>query len=204
MTPTEGDDEPGLPMQESKKEEEKRKIKHPRKPPTPAPRPKISLVPFYHSSDIKITEDLKQGHFGDVRRGWLSTGGTRVDVAIKSLKTPNSDTLRREAEIIILLHHDNILELLGVVVDTDTHQPVSIIFPFMANGDLLEYLVMRKDRLSLIQLLKFFNRCIFWNGIFGIKKYCSQRLSCKKLFSRRRLSGKSWRFWPIAHDRGRK
>lgn len=154
MTPPEGDGEPELPMQESKKEE-KRRRKHSCKLPTPAPRPKISLVPFYHPSDIKIKEDLNQGHFGEVRRGWLSTGGTSVDVAIKSLKTPNSDTLRREAEIIISLHHDNVLELLGIVIDTDTHQSVSVIFPFMANGELLEYLVMKKDRISLIQLLKF-------------------------------------------------
>lgn len=128
MTPKDGDGEPGLPIQEKKKKENKRKRKHPCEPPIPAARPKISLVPFYDSSDIKITGDLEQGHFGNVSCGWLPTGGTRVDVAIKSLKQINSDILRRETKIIILLHHDNVLELLGIAIDTDTHQSVSVIF----------------------------------------------------------------------------
>lgn len=122
------------------------------------PRPKMSFVPFYDASDLIITEDLKQGYFGDVRRGHLSKNSTRIDVAIKSLKQPDPKTLIKEAEIIISLDHPNVLDLLGIVIDKISHQPVSLLFPFMVNGDLLEYLVMRKnspERPDMKQLLRF-------------------------------------------------
>lgn len=122
------------------------------------PRPKMSFVPFYDTSDLIITEDLKQGHFGDVKRGWLSTNSTRIDVAIKSLKQPDPKTLIKEAEIIISLNHPNVLDLLGIVIDRISHQPISLLFPFMVNGDLLEYLVMRKNspqKPNMEQLLRF-------------------------------------------------
>ena len=122
------------------------------------PRPKMSFVPFYDTSDLTITEDLKQGHFGDVRRGCLSTNSTGIDVAIKSLKQPDPKALIKEAEIIISLDHPNVLDLLGIVIDKISHQPVSLLFPFMVNGDLLEYLVIRKnspERPDMKQLLRF-------------------------------------------------
>ena len=96
---------------------------------------------------------MSEGHFGEVRRGWLNTDGERIDVAIKTLKQPDSKVLRKEANIIVMLDHPNILKLVGIV--TDSQQPIALLFPFMENGDLYAYVVNHKDRISLNRLLNF-------------------------------------------------
>ena len=121
-------------------------------------RPSISYVPFYDSTNIIWIEDLKQGHFGDVKRGCLKTACKTFDVAIKSLKQPDPEKLKREAEVIIALDHPNILELVGVLIDKDSQLPISLLFPFLENGDLHDYLVANKGttkRPDLKQLLNF-------------------------------------------------
>lgn len=115
-------------------------------------------VPSFYESNLTEVQDLNQGYFGDVKRGKLVKDSKNIEVAIKSLKRPDPDTLKAELSIIISLDHPNILELIGVVVDKTSQQPVSLLFPFVKNGDLLEYLKSKEkshDRPNLKQLLNF-------------------------------------------------
>lgn len=115
-----------------------------------------SVLPSFCESNLIEVQDLKQGYFGDVKRGKLVKDSKNIEVAIKSLKQPDPDSLKREANMIVSLDHPNILELIGIVVDRTTKQPVSLLFPFIENGDLLEYLKSKKkshDRPNLKQLL---------------------------------------------------
>ena len=54
-------------------------------------------IPYIRSGSIEIISNLGGGHFGDVKRGWLKDiAGQRTDVAIKSLKKPDTTALKRE------------------------------------------------------------------------------------------------------------
>lgn len=80
---------------------------------------------------------------GKVYKGQLvPTGGDKTFVAVKALKENASyktqQDFRREIELISDLKHENIVCILGVVLNKE---PFCMLFEYMSNGDLHEFLI---------------------------------------------------------------
>jgi len=105
---------------------------------------KASKTTEYSLSNIKFIEELGEGAFGKVYKGELiiSPGNVNIPVAIKTLKEDANLKTRtdfqREARLMSELQHPNIVCLLGVCFK---EEPISMLFEFMSEGDLHEYLV---------------------------------------------------------------
>ena len=91
--------------------------------------------------------ELGEGVYGRVYLGLcknLTSANDITTVAIKTLKQVNDedgvDVLQRivrEAELLSNLHHRNIVTFFGISADD---QPRMMVFEYMANGDLNNYL----------------------------------------------------------------
>lgn len=97
----------------------------------------------YSRSSIHFMAELGEGAFGKVWRGELvMSQGAVVPVAIKTLKREANHKTRadfqREADLMTDLQHPNIVCLLGVCF---MDEPLSMMFEFMSEGDLHEYLI---------------------------------------------------------------
>lgn len=103
----------------------------------------------FNLSSIRFIEELGEGAFGKVYRGELLMADTNsvVPVAIKTLKEDaNSKTkidFKREAELMTDLQHPNIVCLIGVCF---REEPMCMLFEFMSEGDLHEYLLSHSPR----------------------------------------------------------
>lgn len=100
-------------------------------------------VKQYLLRDVRFVEELGEGAFGKVYKGELTqTTGERIYVAVKALKENASAKtqadFRREIELISDLKHDNIVCILGVVLK---EEPLCIMFEYMSEGDLHEFLI---------------------------------------------------------------
>lgn len=92
---------------------------------------------------VRFVEELGEGAFGKVYKGELTqANGERIYVAVKALKENASAKtqadFRREIDLISDLKHDNIVCILGVVLK---EEPLCMLFEYMAQGDLHEYLI---------------------------------------------------------------
>lgn len=91
-------------------------------------------------------EELGECAFGKIYKGHLYLPGMDHAqlVAIKTLKDCNNPQqwaeFQQEASLMAELHHPNIVCLLGVVTQ---EQPVCMLFEYMNQGDLHEFLIMR-------------------------------------------------------------
>ncbi|RXM31442.1 hypothetical protein EOD39_7019 [Acipenser ruthenus] len=91
-------------------------------------------------------EELGDCAFGKIYKGHLYLPGMDHAqlVAIKTLKDYSSPQLwgefQQEASLMSELHHHNIVCLLGVVTQ---EQPICMLFEFLNQGDLHEFLIMR-------------------------------------------------------------
>ena len=98
----------------------------------------------YPFSNIKFIEELGEGAFGKVYRGELLvlTGNVIIPVAIKTLKEnanfKTRNDFQKEALLMSKLQHPNIVCLFGVCFK---EEPMSMLFEFMAEGDLHKYLI---------------------------------------------------------------
>ncbi|XP_037894224.1 tyrosine-protein kinase transmembrane receptor Ror [Glossina fuscipes] len=106
-------------------------------------RSSLLRVPHYTLDDVEFVEELGEGAFGKVYKGQLvSAGGDKTFVAVKALKENASyktqQDFRREIELISDLKHDNIVCILGVVLNKE---PFCMLFEYMSNGDLHEFLI---------------------------------------------------------------
>ena len=102
--------------------------------------------------DIKIESVIGGGEFGDVCKGKLKVGSHQwTTVAIKTLKVHTNEKSRcdflTEASIMAQFHHENIINLEGVV--TQSH-PYMIITEYMDNGSLDQLLKVIKYKFYLI------------------------------------------------------
>lgn len=93
--------------------------------------------------DVEFLEELGEGAFGKVYKGQLlQPNKTTITVAIKALKENASvktqQDFKREIELISDLKHQNIVCILGVVLNKE---PYCMLFEYMANGDLHEFLI---------------------------------------------------------------
>ncbi|XP_073824727.1 tyrosine-protein kinase transmembrane receptor Ror isoform X2 [Musca autumnalis] len=121
-----------------------------------AERGPLLKIPHYSLHDVEFVEELGEGAFGKVYKGQLTTlGGEKTFVAIKALKEDASyktqQDFKREIELISDLKHDNIVCILGVVLNKE---PFCMLFEYMSNGDLHEFLISNspQENKSLTQL----------------------------------------------------
>ncbi|XP_049824596.1 tyrosine-protein kinase transmembrane receptor Ror-like isoform X2 [Aethina tumida] len=102
----------------------------------------LQTVPQYTYKEVRFLEELGEGAFGKVYKGELKTKNSKTFVAVKSLKENASAKtqadFQREIELISELKHSNIICLLGVVMK---QEPMCMLFEFMSEGDLHEYLI---------------------------------------------------------------
>lgn len=115
-------------------------------------------IPVYDLNAINFIELLGEGTFGQVFKGEVRSLEThdRIYVAIKTLKESASEKQRldfkHEIELISDLKHKNIVNILGIGVDLKTNSPILMLFEYMRNGDLHEYLIKLKSKGELTQL----------------------------------------------------
>ena len=91
--------------------------------------------------DITYLEKLGNGEFGD---GMLATYKDQK-VAIKTMKefqTRRTTQFIAEAALMTYLHHDNLVCLLGIVMDHE-QRSMKIVLEIMSKGSLLEYLRLK-------------------------------------------------------------
>ncbi|KAI1280319.1 Tyrosine-protein kinase transmembrane receptor Ror [Halotydeus destructor] len=105
----------------------------------------------YTMSSIRFIEELGEGAFGKVYRGELvMPQGAILPIAIKTLKedatSKTKGDFQREADLMADLQHPNIVCLLGVCFRED---PMSMLFEFMSEGDLHEYLQGHSPRTDI-------------------------------------------------------
>ncbi|XP_078525325.1 inactive tyrosine-protein kinase transmembrane receptor ROR1 [Lissotriton helveticus] len=97
-------------------------------------------------SAVRFMEELGECAFGKIYKGHLYLPGMDHAqlVAIKTLKDFNNHQqwaeFQQEASLMAELHQPNIVCLLGVVTQ---EQPVCMLFEYMNQGDLHEFLIMR-------------------------------------------------------------
>ncbi|XP_044530706.1 inactive tyrosine-protein kinase transmembrane receptor ROR1 [Gracilinanus agilis] len=97
-------------------------------------------------SAVRFMEELGECAFGKIYKGHLYLPGMDHAqlVAVKTLKDFNNPQqwaeFQQEASLMAELHHPNIVCLLGVVTQ---EQPVCMLFEYMNQGDLHEFLIMR-------------------------------------------------------------
>ncbi|KAG8132499.1 hypothetical protein E2320_010352, partial [Naja naja] len=107
------------------------------------PKSKAKELPL---SAVRFMEELGECAFGKIYKGHLYLPGMDHAqlVAIKTLKDCNNPQqwaeFQQEASLMAELHHPNIVCLLGIVTQ---EQPVCMLFEYMNQGDLHEFLIMR-------------------------------------------------------------
>ena len=104
-------------------------------------------------NEVKIKERIGKGEFGDVMLGEYK--GQKV--AIKSTKdvkkmTRNAQRFLAEATVMTSLHHANLVNLIGLILDELSYK---IVTEYLSKGSLLEYLksggrqyVTKKDQVK--------------------------------------------------------
>lgn len=95
--------------------------------------------------NIRFIQELGEGAFGKVYKGeliGLFSENSVTKVAIKTLKENASpkvqNDFRREVDLMSEMRHSNIVCLLGVCMK---QEPMSMLFEYMSQGDLHEYLI---------------------------------------------------------------
>uniref|UniRef100_A0A8C9ZI96 Tyrosine-protein kinase n=1 Tax=Sander lucioperca TaxID=283035 RepID=A0A8C9ZI96_SANLU len=96
-----------------------------------------------HPEDLTLGQELGSGQFGLVLEGrWR---GKRVAVKMIREECMSDEEFKEEARVMMRLSHCKLVQLYGV----RTHcSPMCLVFEFMENGCLSDYLRARKGRLS--------------------------------------------------------
>lgn len=94
-------------------------------------------------SDIDLEDEIGEGAFGVVYKGIVRRSNRCELVAVKTIRNCGSETdlinFLRESALMRDFNHPNVLGLCGVCLDTPKKEPL-IVLPYMANGDLRDYL----------------------------------------------------------------
>jgi len=168
-------------------------------------------TPILDSMDTSLAEGLSEcyierervivgdvitcGNFGEVYKGKLrQRDDTMVNVAIKSLKTlTDADDIQkflREGVMMRGLDHPNVLQLLGVCVDTGVEHGQSsplIILPYMKYGDLRTFLRDGNNVLTVLRLLRFCGDVANGMAYLAEKKFVHRDLAARNC-----MVSKSW------------
>uniref|UniRef100_A0A4W5PGB1 Tyrosine-protein kinase receptor n=1 Tax=Hucho hucho TaxID=62062 RepID=A0A4W5PGB1_9TELE len=104
---------------------------------------KDMCVQHIKRQDVVLKWELGEGAFGKVYLAEcanLSPDSDKMLVAIKTLKDANESTrqdFQREAELLTVLQHQNIVRFYGVCTDGE---PLAMVFEYMRHGDLNRFL----------------------------------------------------------------
>ena len=112
------------------------------------------------TKQIKYISQLGQGNFGIVFKGRafnITSDQEEMDVAVKTLKEETSSEIIQdfidEAKLLFTFDHPNILTIYGVCM---TEMPYQMVFEYMDEGDLTQFLRMRASSTQR-RLLNAFN-----------------------------------------------
>jgi len=106
--------------------------------------------------DIQLGDKIGKGEFGDVREGNYRGKKVAVKELIKDTSLATQKFLT-EAKVMTSLQHDNLVRLLGLVIEEGkgARSKIFLVTEFMGKGSLLEYLrsrgrqyVTRKDQIG--------------------------------------------------------
>ncbi|XP_051716639.1 tyrosine-protein kinase ITK/TSK [Ctenopharyngodon idella] len=102
-----------------------------------------------HPDELILSEELGSGQFGLV---WKGSWHDR-QVAVKSVREGfmSEEEFKEEAQVMMKLSHDKLVQLYGVVTQ---RSPIYLIFEFMENGCLTDFLRAKKGSLSQETLLE--------------------------------------------------
>eukprot|EP00095_Tigriopus_kingsejongensis_P007587 maker-scaffold506_size152672-snap-gene-0.27 protein:Tk07587 transcript:maker-scaffold506_size152672-snap-gene-0.27-mRNA-1 annotation:"tyrosine-protein kinase csk isoform x5" len=103
--------------------------------------------------DIEVSEKIGKGEFSDVMLG-IYRGQKIAIKSMKGIHTKNAQRFLAEASVMTDLVHDNLVNLLGIIID-EPNKSYRIVTEYMSKGSLLEYLrsrgrqyVTRKDQIK--------------------------------------------------------
>uniref|UniRef100_A0A669D845 non-specific protein-tyrosine kinase n=1 Tax=Oreochromis niloticus TaxID=8128 RepID=A0A669D845_ORENI len=105
-------------------------------------------------NDIVLGRILGEGFFGEVYDGVYKKNGERVNVAVKTCKDCSPDVMEKfmsEAVIMKNLDHPHIVRLIGIIEEN----PVWIVMELYKYGELGNYLVQNKEKLTNTTLVLF-------------------------------------------------
>lgn len=118
-------------------------------------RPKSVVKYGIDRNDIVLGRILGEGFFGEVYDGvYKKANGERVNVAVKTCKDCSPDVMEKfmsEAVIMKNLDHPHIVRLIGIIEDN----PVWIVMELYKYGELGNYLVQNKEKLTNTTLVLF-------------------------------------------------
>ncbi|XP_069777630.1 tyrosine-protein kinase SRK2-like isoform X2 [Narcine bancroftii] len=99
--------------------------------------------------EFTLVKRIGIGNYGEV---WKATWNNNVPVAIKMLKSDDTDpkNFLKEAQIMKSFQHRNLVTLYAVCTRTN---PLFIVTELMKHGDLLNYLRKNEDCLTTVQLI---------------------------------------------------
>eukprot|EP00911_Craspedida_sp_UC1_P001744 UC1_evm1s1330 len=102
-------------------------------------------------SDVTLQGTIGKGEFGEVMHAVVELENTpEIDTAVKTLRKGASAADRveflKEAAIMSQFSHENVIMLLGVVLDGE---PVMIVTELMTNGALRDYVADRRGQIPL-------------------------------------------------------
>uniref|UniRef100_A0A665U9F6 Tyrosine-protein kinase n=1 Tax=Echeneis naucrates TaxID=173247 RepID=A0A665U9F6_ECHNA len=111
----------------------------------------FTTLPFFHTTDqwevdpeeLILGQEIGSGQFGLVREGrWRET-----KVAVKMIREEcmSDDDFKEEAKVMMRLSHCKLVQLYGVCTQ---RSPMCLVFEFMENGCLSDYLKERKGHLT--------------------------------------------------------
>ncbi|XP_014731520.1 PREDICTED: tyrosine-protein kinase ITK/TSK [Sturnus vulgaris] len=102
-----------------------------------------------NASELTYVQEIGSGQFGVVYLGYLLN---KTKVAIKTIRegAMSEDDFIEEAKVLMKLSHPKLVQLYGVCLED---APISLVFEFMENGCLSDYLRSQRGRFSKETLL---------------------------------------------------
>ncbi|KMT14398.1 hypothetical protein BVRB_4g071770 [Beta vulgaris subsp. vulgaris] len=122
----------------------------------------------------EFKEELGRGSFGIVYKGIISKGGHPVCVAVKKLNWISSDTdneFKTEVDVIGRTHHRNLVQLVGFCKEEDQRL---LVYEYMSNGSLADYLFGDLGRPSWIDRVQIAQGIA--KGLLYLHEECSTQI----------------------------
>ncbi|CAD6193110.1 unnamed protein product [Caenorhabditis auriculariae] len=109
----------------------------------------------YEKLQINRSEKLGEGQFGVVFPGQYHVEkGETMLVACKYMKDGRVSEFYEEARVMKQFNHRNVLQLVGISVDSETQIPITVT-PFMINGDVASFIKNPNNTVTLRDLWRF-------------------------------------------------
>ncbi|XP_033101035.1 tyrosine-protein kinase receptor TYRO3-like [Anneissia japonica] len=140
---------------------------------------------------LRIGHLIGKGEFGSVHLADLTANGTTLQVAVKSIKEKYKicelEDFLREGAISSSLKHDNILQVIGISIETSSDSEYVnplVVMPYMKHGDLRTYLFKKRrgrevKNYSISQLIEFTLHIARGMSFLSQKKYIHRDLAAR-------------------------